>query len=305
MARKRGGIGRWLGATTTIFFGYFTYCLPLSLVRALGRGSGTLAYYLVPRIRKVGFENLDLAYGDSLSRAEKKRILLRATQNVGLVGAEFSRIPALQGDKLDSLASVEGLEHLPTDSGVAVMAVHMSNWEWMALILCANHPRVSMLVRPLDDPRLNRLVDRVRRSTGVTCVDREGAQGEVFRLLREGYIVGIMGDQSPRTSAVPVNFFGHPCWASIGPVMAALRGKVPVHLATMVRSDDGHYTLKFSEEIPLIRSGQVRRDLVENSQRCQDAIEAAVREHPDQWLWLHRRWKKRDRLQREWDARSN
>jgi KDO2-lipid IV(A) lauroyltransferase len=85
--------------------------------------------------------------------------------------------------------------------------------------------------------------------------------------------------------------------------MAALRTQAPVHAAFMTRRPDGRYTIEFSAEIPMTRSGSLLRDLVENTQRCQDAIETFVRRNPGQWLWLHRRWRPRPRLEQEWNAR--
>jgi len=115
--------------------------------------------------------------------------------------------------------------------------------------------------------------------------------------------VGILVDQSPTNSGVPAQFFGQPCWATIGPVIFALRNHAPVHAATMARGADGRYTIEFTSEIPMANTGNLRDDLVENVQRCQDAVEAAIRKNPGQWLWLHRRWKARPRLEEEWKQR--
>ena len=122
----------------------------------------------------------------------------------------------------------------------------------------------------------------------------------MLRLLKEGWIVGVLADQSPREAAVPVTFFGQPCWATVAPAMIAARAKVPMHVVSILREADGNYVMEFSEPIELDQSKPLRAGLVDVSQQCQDAIERIVREHPGQWLWLHRRWKKRPRLEREW-----
>jgi len=138
----------------------------------------------------------------------------------------------------------------------------------------------------------------------VVTIPKEGGGRDVIRLLREGYLVGVLIDQQPRDSAVPVTFFGQPCWGTIAPVMAAIRARVPVYPIGMARNADGRYTLRFYPALDMTRSSDLRQDLVTNSQRCQDAIEHIIRTHPEQWLWLHRRWKPRERLASEWEARS-
>ncbi len=304
MARRRNPVRQWVVTTACLAFAKVTAWLPLGISRWLGRWCGTLAYCLVPRIRKVGLANLDLAYGDTLTRDAKARVLRRATQNVGIVAAEFSHILKLTGAYLTKHVTLKGIDHIDTTRGVLLIGAHLGNWEWMSAPLQAYGCRTVGIVRPLDDARLNAFVDRVRRSWGGLTIDKRDAGPEVIRLLREGFIVGAMVDQSPRENGVPVTFFGRQCWATVFPVMAAVRARVPVHTVAMVRSPDGSYTLELSPPIPVTRSGDLRKDLLENTQRCQDAIEELVRRYPEQWLWLHRRWKPRPRLEREWQART-
>jgi KDO2-lipid IV(A) lauroyltransferase len=258
----------------------------------------------VPRLRKVGWANLDLAYGDSLTRGEKRRTLRGAAENLGIVAAEFTHADKLAGEAVRDLVTVKGLEHVDRSRGSLVISAHLSNWEWMGPALAGLGIRLAAVARPLDDPRLNLFVDEVRRATGMNTVPKKGAAPELLRLLKEGWMVLVLIDQSPRTSAVPVRFFGQPCWATIGPVMAGLRAGVPVHALCMIREPDGRYTLELSPALSMTRSGDLHRDLVENTQRCQDAIETMVRAHPEQWLWFHRRWKPRPRLEHKWSGRG-
>ncbi|MBN2311020.1 MAG: lysophospholipid acyltransferase family protein, partial [Candidatus Hydrogenedentes bacterium] len=159
------------------------------------------------------------------------------------------------------------------------------------------------IVRPLDDPRLNRVVDAARRSTGIHTIPKEGASKELLRFLREKGLVGIMVDQSPRKSAVPVEFFGQSTWGTIGPALAALRANAAVSSVSIYREPDGRYTLEIGPPFETTRTGNVLEDLQTNSQRYQEAAEAMIRKHPDQWLWAHRRWKPRPKLEEEWRAR--
>lgn len=305
MARRRNPLLQWALTTSALAFLRLTALLPLPLCRALGRGLGRLAYWLVPRIRRVGLANLDLAYGDSLTASEKKRILGEASENLGVVAAEFSRLPIVGRQKAGNLFRVEGVEHVDLDRGGLLISAHLGNWEWMAAAAQSKGMRLSAVVRPLDDPRLNRVVDGLRRAGKMDTLPKAAAGPEVIRLIREGKFVGILVDQSARENGVPAEFFGQPCWATVAPAMVALRTKAPVYPLSMIRNPDGSYALEIRPPIEFERTADFREDLVRVTQQCQDAIEVQVRRRPEQWLWMHRRWKERPRLQAEWNERSN
>ena len=304
MPRQRNPFLMWMVGAASIGFGELTARLPLPVARGLGRGLARLAYYLIPRLRKVGLANLDLAYGNTLSRPEKTRILKDAVKNVGIVAAEFTRIPILAGSDIARLVQFDGLEHLDRSEGSLMVGAHLGNWEWMAPALASQGFLVAGVVRPLDHPALNAFVDRLRRSGHVATVPKTNAVAEVVQLLRKGYVVGLLVDQSPRENAAPVRFFGRETWGTVGAALASARTRLPVHVIAMLRQPNGSYLLRVSPEIPMARSGDLRADLVQNAQRCQDAVEALVRACPGQWLWFHRRWKARPRLQQEWRVRQ-
>jgi KDO2-lipid IV(A) lauroyltransferase len=197
-----------------------------------------------------------------------------------------------------------GAEHLDPERGGLLVGAHLGNWEWMATVIRGLGFETAEVVRPLDDPVLNAYVERVRRSRGVYTIDKEGAGAEIMRLLREKWVVGVLADQSPRMSAVPVTFFGQPCWATIAPAMVACRMHLPIYVVTMTRGPAGRYTVKISSPVLLDAPGDLRERLVAITQRCQDILEAEIRKCPEQWLWLHRRWKRRPRLEAEWRERT-
>jgi len=303
MARRRSRLLKALQRWASIGFVRLTQALPLPLARQLGIVLGDLAYLLVPRIRRIGMANLDLAYGDELSPAEKRRILRDATRNVGIVAAEFGRIPALHGEQVRDWVEVIGLERIPAEGGAVLIGAHLANWEWMAPLIQGLGVAGAEIVRPLDDPGLNEFVDGLRRSTGLTTIPKHGAGFEVFRLLKEGFVVGLLVDQNPRHNAAPVRFFGHDTWATTAAPMIALRTGAAVHPVHMQRQAGGRYRLEILPAIEMVRGDDLRQDLIENTQRCQDAIEDMVRRAPGQWLWLHDRWKARPRLAEEWAKR--
>lgn len=301
-ARKPSRMRRALGAAA-IALSSAARRLPLPLAAALGSALGTLAYLLVPRLRSGAVDNLSLAYRDALSPAAKRRIARRAAQHIGIVGALFSRIPAIDAAFVEQHVRIEGREHLEGVEGAILIGAHLGNWEWMAPVVRTFRDRAAEVVRPLDDPALAAYVDDTRRGNGVVTIPKAGAGRDLVRMVRDGYLVGILVDQSPRENAVPVRFFDQPCWATIAPVMAAFRTHAPVMPISMTRNPDGDYTLRIGAPIDLTRTGRLRADILVNSQRCQDAVEQLVRAHPEQWLWAHRRWKARPQLEAQWQAR--
>lgn len=303
MVRRRNPIAQALLASLIISFGKVTGALPLRVVRALAKALARPAYYAVPRIRRVGLENLDRAYGDSLSRREKVRILKKSVENAALVAVEFSHIPVLAASRFEGHVAIKGMEHVDLSRGALCIAGHLGNWEWMAPAMASCGYKAAAIFRPFDHPRVNAVIDGIRRAGKMETIPKADAGRKVISLLKDGWLVGVMIDQSMRENAVPARFFGSECWSTIAPAILAARTRCPVHPVTMIRDKQGHYTFRFYPALDLVRTGKPLEDMVENTQRCQIALEELVREHPEQWLWFHRRWKRRERLEKEWQER--
>ncbi len=282
-----------------------TQWLPLGAARRLGKAFGLLAYFVVPRLHRIGMENLNQAYGDSLSRREKIRILKQTASNMGIVAAEFSRIPRIDKEFVRDHISISGLEHIDRSRGALFIAAHYGNWEWLAPVLRAADVPAAEVVRPLDHPVLEAFVDTIRQSNGVITLQRDEAGANLARMLREGYMVGVLIDQNPKSAAAPVTFLGRPCWATAAPVIAALRARAPVHGIRAIRHAGGRYHFEITPPISFERNADFRQDVAVNVQRCQNLIEQWVREHPGHWMWFHRRWRPRPSLARKWTARNS
>ncbi len=304
MSRRRNPLITWTLTNITLAFAKLTQICPLAVDRFLARILARIGYYAIPKIRKIGLANLDLAYGDTLTKAEKVRILKRSTESLVTVACEFSHVPYLSEDFIRENISFEGLEHVDPSQGQLFIGAHLGNWEWAACAMRIKGFRPGAVVRPFDDPRLNAYVDKVRDVGGMHVIPKAKAAGGILSAIRDGYSLGVMVDQSPRENGAPVTFFGQPCWGTIAPVMIALRARIPIVASVMYRNPDGRYTLSFSAPVNITRTGDLRRDILENTQRCQDMIEETIRRYPEQWLWQHRRWKARPKLEKEWEERK-
>lgn len=277
----------------------------LEVARKMATVFAFIAYYLVPRIRKVGKYNLDIAYGDSIDDNTKYKILWEAVKNMCLVAVEFPHMPRLAKLKYNSVAEYEGVEYIEgyvkEGKGAIFIGAHLGNWEMMASLMCSRGYRVAEVVREFDDPLLDKKVDNTRREAMIKTIPKDNSSGEIIKLLKEGWFVGILVDQSPRDNAVPVKFFGRECWATMGPAFLNLRTGAPIHPVSMIRKGDGTLLLKIFPPLVLVRTGSLRKDLLANTQICQDAIESLIRETPGQWLWFHDRWKEREHLRKRWE----
>ncbi len=303
MARERNRLIDW--CLTSAILSYFTVIklLPLSVARQIGKWGALFAYYTLPRVRKIGMGNLNLAYGDTISMKEKKAILKESMVNLGLIGVELPHNELLHSDKRDQYCQVLGEELLEEHGTGVIFSGHYGNWEWgFGMFLGAGHDAAG-IVRPLRNERLNAYIEKNRKKSGVQIIGKRAAAAEALRVLRKGTHVGILADQSPRRNGVPTTFFGQPCWSTIGPAMIALRAKKPVYPMFITRDEKGFYTLELYPPIPFEPTGPLKNDIITLTQKCQDVVEEHVRKKPGHWMWIHDRWKKQRRLEQEWEDR--
>jgi KDO2-lipid IV(A) lauroyltransferase len=159
--------------------------------------------------------------------------------------------------------------------------------------------RAHVIFRPIDNPFLDRFVERVRTCTGNQGVSKQKSMGRILRLLKSGEAIGILLDQNVAwQEGVFVNFFGELACTNEGLALLALKTGAAILPAFNVRERDGRYRVIIEPEITLIRTGDKAVDVQKNTELFTAVIERHIREYPDQWLWVHQRWKTRP-----WQAR--
>jgi len=244
---------------------------------------------------------MEIAYGDSKTRAEKIELLKKSCSHLGQLGAEFPYIPKLNHPSLKKYYRVEGMEYVDRERGGFLLGAHLGNWEWMATVINLNGIKMVGVVRPLDDPRLDAAIFEIRKVSGIEIVPKKDASSAMFKRLKEHYLTAALVDQSPRDNAVPVTFMGERTWGTVAPAMVAVRAKVPIYPMTMVRDSGGVYTLRIHPPLEWEREGKTSREqLLDITQKSQDVVEGFIREYPEQWLWAHNRFKTRGKLEKEW-----
>lgn len=259
---------------------------------ALGRIVGQLAYYLDIPHRRVVWRNLKFCFPEWSSR-EVVQFSKRVYQNVGVVALEMLQTAALRPDELLERVEIIGSEDLlgalAEKRGVVVVAGHTGGWE-MAMLAVAAGFQGSATVVSRDDP-INRFSDSVRRRFGINTVYKKGAFPAMMQALRRAEIVVITIDLSRGKDEVEVQFFGKRATMTISAALLALRCRCPVLPALCHRNPDGTLTLRLGPAFKVNRTGDLRADLQAGSQRMTDAIEEAIRQYPEQWLWHGKRWK--------------
>jgi KDO2-lipid IV(A) lauroyltransferase len=270
--------------------------LPLRAAQRLAAGLARGLRLVTPRWGAVARNNLEAALPE-LDPVEREEIVRGVYENLGRVVLSLARMPRLTSANIGRWIEYDGFEHyqqaLAKGRGALFMTAHLGNWELSAFAHALFGNPMHVMVRPLDNPWLDRLVDRYRRLAGNQTVRKQDAGLKVLRALRNNEAVGILVDQNTtEKDRVFIDFFGRKASASSAFVKLAQRsGAAVIPGFALWRPEAGKYVLKFYPPLEWSDSGDPGRDLVENTQLCHRVLERVIREQPEQWLWIHRRWK--------------
>lgn len=264
-------------------------------IARLGKILGGAAYLLDVPHRRIVRRNLRFAYPD-WSREQVGHISRRVFQNLGISFIEILQTAALSREQVLHRVRVVGEENLKnalkSKNGLVVVSAHLGSWETGLLFFCCYIRKPILgVVKKIRFAPLNRWVTRLRSRFGIEIVEKKGAMPEMRRMLRQGGVIGLLVDQSRRAEGVEVKFFGHKVTTTPAAAFLAIRCKCPVLPIFCVR-DDGRLTVVAKPLLEMKRTGDLRSDVQANTQIITDIVEKAVRQYPDQWFWVHKRWKK-------------
>lgn len=281
-------------ATTEIILKFFG-AIPRKLRIGFFAGMFRLFYHLSPKQRLITIYNLTYAFPEK-NMAEIITIAKGVYRTMGIVAAEFFDIPSLTKDNIADLVEVEGLEYctnaLEKNRGILMLGAHFGNWELAAVAFSLVLKPAVITYRPLDSPALDNLVLWVRSCTGNVLIDKKRAMRKMLRSLAHNEIVATMIDQNMAwQEGIFVDFFGRPACTTTGLALITLHTEAPVIPAYLIRLANGKYRLVIKEEIPVIRTGNEDKDILINTQNFTKVVEDVIREYPDQWFWMHQRWK--------------
>jgi Kdo2-lipid IVA lauroyltransferase/acyltransferase len=272
--------------------------LPRPLARAFAIGIGWTVYLLHVRLRRAGMRNLALAFPEK-SEAERARILRGEFTSLGRQLAELCQFPRYTLENIEQVVVYDGPENFERayarGKGVLFLTAHFGGWELSAFAHSLHGHWLHVVMRPMDNPYLDRLVQSYRTMHGNKVVDKDDFVRGLLAAMKAGETVGILMD----TNMTPpqgmfVNFFGIPACTASGLARIALRTEAAVVPGFTIWDEKlGKYRLRFDPALELIRTGDLEADIVANTQMFTRVIEDYVRKYPEQWLWVHRRWKTR------------
>lgn len=272
--------------------------LPRRMSRVAGAATGALAFAALPRLRSAGQTNLGLAFPD-WPQEQRDRTLRRAFRNLGWQLAEFCRMARYTRYSIGKITRCEGEEHFlaaqARGKGVLVVTGHLGAWELSSFYhSLLGHP-MGIVIRRLDNTKVDGLVNRIRCLHGNTVLHKDDFARGLLSAMRNNQTVGILMDTNmtpPQGVFVP--FFGVEACTASGLARVALKTGAAVLPGFMLWEEaEQKYVLRFGAPLELVRSGDVEADIVANTALFTQAIEETIRRYPDQWLWVHRRWKTR------------
>ena len=272
--------------------------LPRGLARLLVRILTWSCYLGMGRLRRVGERNLELAL-PQLSSKSRKIILRHVFRNLGWQMVEFCRMPRYTAENTRGWIRTEGLEHYLTAEGrgrgVLVLTGHLGGWELSSFYhSLMGHP-MGMVIRRLDNRLLDDYVNRIRCLHGNKVLHKDDFARGLLTAMRAGETVGILMDTNMTPpQGVFVRFFGITACTASGLARVALKTGAAVLPGFLVwEAADQQYVLHFGPELIFTETEDHEADILAATQQCNDVLESWIRRYPDQWLWIHRRWKNR------------
>jgi KDO2-lipid IV(A) lauroyltransferase len=263
----------------------------------IGIAVGTLLRRVSPRHHRLVLTNLHIAFGGEKGEAELGEIATACYRHLGKSLMEFIRLPAMRPEDIRRVAEMRGAEHideaLARGKGIILLTGHVGNWEITGARIAAQGYPLNVIARPQREDTLTDLLLATREAAGMKVYHRGSAVKASLAAIRRNELVGVLLDQNAGEEGVFVEFFGHLASTAAGAAVFALRTEAAVLPTFGWRNPDDTHTVVIDPPVPLIRTDDHRQDIIANTAQYTKIIEEKIRAHPEQWFWLHRRWKSR------------
>jgi len=272
--------------------------LPRPVARSFAAGAARLLLLLLPKLRKTAEINLRVAFPE-WTDAPRRAALHGMARNLGWMAAEFAHLPKYTRENIENVVILDGHENFLAGQrrgkGVIYLTGHIGAWELSSYAHALYGFPLHYMARPLDNEPLDRLVNDYRGRSGNQPVYKNEAARSMMRVLKDAGTLGILADQNTMPGeGIFVDFFGKPACTTTGIARVALHTDAAVVPGYAYWDANlGKYRLRFEPPVELVRTGDSENDIRENTQRFTKVIEEIIRKHPEQWVWVHARWKNR------------
>jgi KDO2-lipid IV(A) lauroyltransferase len=289
---------KWLQYTVAWTFVKALGILPRAVARWLAAMTTGLLLLVLPRLRKTAEFNLRLAFPD-WSEARRRAVMRKMSRNLGWMAVEFARFPRYRKENIERVIVLDGHENFlagqSRGKGVIYLTGHIGAWELSSFAHALYGFPLRYMARPLDNRPLDALVNRYRGLSGNQPIYKNEAARVMLTVLKKAGTIGILADQNTMPGeGVFVDFFGTKACTTTGIARVALHTDAAVVPGYAFWDENlRKYRLRFEPPVELVRSGDLDRDIVANTQKFAKIIEEIIRTYPDQWVWAHARWKNR------------
>lgn len=258
---------------------------------------GLTAYWLTGSLRKRTVRQLKRVFGSQFNDAQIQKMARDVFINLARNTVDAIRLQKYDAQAMDRLVRAEGLDKIDRlwkdGRGMLLLTGHIGNWELLAAYMAFKGYPLHVIAAPLYDTRLDRLLVENRRHFGARVIARgANATRKILQALRNNEMIGILIDQDSKTyEGVFVDFMGTEAVTPAGPVFLAMKTSTPLVAMAIHIEKDYRHVIEVDDEIKLENTGDPKRDVEINAQRCSKAVEKLILRHPTQWIWVHNRWK--------------
>jgi Kdo2-lipid IVA lauroyltransferase/acyltransferase len=272
--------------------------LPRPVARSFATGMARVLFALSPKLRKTAEVNLRIAFPE-WNESQRNAVMHGMVRNLGWMGAEIARFPKYSKENIEQIVVLDGnenfLEGQRRGKGVLFLTGHIGAWELSSFAHALYGYPLHFMVRPLDNKRVDDLVNRYRCLSGNQPIFKNESARVMLKILQQAGTIGVLADQNTMPQeAVFVDFFGTQASTTTGIARVALHTDAAVVPGYLVWEEGiRKYRLRFEPPVELIRTGNTERDILENTQKFTKVIEEIIRKYPEQWVWVHGRWNTR------------
>lgn len=277
-------------------FGWFCRMLPKTVAMALASVIGKILYCLLKQRREIALNNLQIAFGESTNNSERELLCLDCFVNFSKTIIEFLRFKKFNRDNIWDEVTVYGAENiintLAMGKGAIVFLPHFGNWELLSLVYGALIPNQAKAIAfPLKFKRLNTYIWNIREHLGLKIIPRSNAIRATMQALKKNEAVGFFSDQNAGDQGVFIDFFGKPASTARAPVALALKSGTPILFSLDIRQPDDTHHVHISPPFYLEPTEDKESDIKTYTTLLMKQLEDYMLKYPEQWLWIHNRWK--------------